>query len=308
MLKPQQPGSGGRKTSNGTSGPVNMSSMGSGTNTNRAAAAGRSRNSVKPPSQSSPVFEGVYNNARMLHFLTAVVGSTCDIRVKNGSVYEGIFKTLSSRCELAVDAVHRRGEEGGGSGRGNSPAPPRREEITDTMIFSPSDLVTMTCKDVDLSYATRGRVDSFTDTAISSVRVNGEHKEKVLQKWDAGDSNGESYDLETDASNGWDANEMFKYNEENYGVKSTYDSSLAMYTVPLEKGSSEGFRQREARATRLASEIEASPQYRHPRVPGERGWEDRGGEVQRRSPGAGRWREGEREGQSQLQQCWEQGG
>uniref|UniRef100_A0A8C9SKQ8 Ataxin 2-like n=1 Tax=Scleropages formosus TaxID=113540 RepID=A0A8C9SKQ8_SCLFO len=198
---------------------------------------------------------GVYNNARMLHYLTAVVGSTCDIRVKNGSVYEGIFKTLSSRCELAVDAVHRRSEEGGGPS-----APPRREDITDTMIFSPSDLVTMTCRDVDLNYATR---DNFTDTAISSSRVNGEHKEKVLQRWEGGDSNGESYDLDTDASNGWDANEMFRFNEENYGVKSTYDSSLSLYTVPLERGSSEGFRQREARAARLASEIESSPQYRH---------------------------------------------
>ncbi|KAJ8364375.1 hypothetical protein SKAU_G00132060 [Synaphobranchus kaupii] len=256
MLKQQQSGLSGRKASNGTSGPSSMSSTASGLNTsNNRAANGRSRNSVKAPHQSSPVFEGVYNNARMLHFLTAVVGSTCDIRVKNGSVYEGIFKTLSSRCELAVDAVHRRCEEGG-----NSSGPPRREEITDTMIFSPSDLVTMTCRDVDLNYATR---DTFTDTAISSTRVNGEHKEKVLQRWDGGDINGESYDLEADTSNGWDANEMFRFNEENYGIKSTYDSSLSMYTVPLERGSSEGFRQREARAARLASEIESSPQYRH---------------------------------------------
>ncbi|XP_041939701.1 LOW QUALITY PROTEIN: ataxin-2-like protein [Alosa sapidissima] len=253
MLKPQQPSSSGRKTSNGTSGSSTMSSAASGINTSNRTTVGRTR-SVKPPFQSPPVFEGVYNNARMLHFLTAVVGSTCDVRVKNGTVYEGIFKTLSSRCELAVDAVHRRGE-------GESPtAPPRREEITDTMIFSPNDLVTMTCRDVDLNYATR---DTFTDTAISSGRVNGEHKEKVLQRWEGGDSNGESYDLETDASNGWDANEMFRYNEENYGVKSTYDASLSMYTVPLERGNSDNFRAREARAARLASEIESSPQYRH---------------------------------------------
>ena len=31
-------------------------------------------------------------------------------------------------------------------------------------------------------------------------------------------------------SNGWDPNDMFKYNEEQYGVKSTYDSSLSTYT------------------------------------------------------------------------------
>ncbi|XP_056153760.1 ataxin-2-like protein isoform X2 [Lampris incognitus] len=255
MLKQPQPGSGGRKTSNGTSGPASMSSAAGGSNNSNRAPAGRSRASVKPPFQSPPVFEGVYNNARMLHFLTAVVGSTCDVRVKNGSVYEGIFKTLSSRCELAVDAVHKHSE-----GEGPSSAPPRREEITDTMIFSPADLVTMTCRDVDLNYATR---DSFTDTAISSSRVNGEHKEKILQRWEGGDSNGESYDLENDASNGWDANEMFRFNEVKYGVTSTYDSSLSMYTVPLERGSSEGYRQREARAARLANEIESSPQYRH---------------------------------------------
>ncbi|XP_059180819.1 ataxin-2-like protein isoform X1 [Centropristis striata] len=263
MLKQQQqPGSGGRKASNGTSGPAGMSSPVSGINSGNRTPAGRNRTSAKPSFQSSPVFEGVYNNARMLHFLTAVVGSTCDIRVKNGSVFEGVFKTLSSRCELAVDAVHKRGEE-----EGPSTPLPRREDITDTMIFSPSDLVTMICRDVDLNYATRGtnarNRDTFTDTAITSTRVNGEHKEKVLQRWEGGDSNGESYDLENDASNGWDANEMFRYNEVKYGVTSTYDSSLSMYTVPLEKGNSEMFRQREARAARLANEIESSPQYRH---------------------------------------------
>ncbi|XP_060757800.1 ataxin-2-like protein isoform X3 [Neoarius graeffei] len=255
----QQSGPSGRKTSNGPSGSAGMSPTVPGSNTTRPTP-GRNRNSVKPPSQSPPVFEGVYNNSRMLHFLTAVVGSRCDVRVKNGSVYEGIFKTLSSRCELAVDAVHKlRTEDGDGCGGGTS-AHPRREEITDTMIFSPSDLITMTCRDVDLNYATR---DTFTDSAISSSRVNGDHREKVLQRWDGGDSNGENYDLDTDASNGWDASEMFRFNEETYGVKSTYDSSLSMYTVPLERGSSEGFRQREARAARLASEIEASAQYRH---------------------------------------------
>uniref|UniRef100_A0A3P8S7L3 Ataxin 2-like n=1 Tax=Amphiprion percula TaxID=161767 RepID=A0A3P8S7L3_AMPPE len=227
----------------------------------------KSRNTMKPPNQtqsstvSSLVFEGVYNNARMLHFLTAVVGSTCDVRVKNGAVYEGIFKTLSSQCELAVDAVHKcsDGDGGGGGEEGGGQAPPPKiEDITETMIFSPTDLVTMTCRDVDLNFAVR---DTFTDTAISSSRLNGEHREKVLQRWD-GDGNGENFELEADTSNGWDANDMFRFNEETYGVKSTYDSSLSMYTMPLERGNSEVYRQREARAARLANEIEGSLQYR----------------------------------------------
>ena len=40
------------------------------------------------------------------------------------------------------------------------------------------------------------------------------------------------------------------------------DDDVVHPRVPLERGSSEGFRQREARAARLANEIEASPQYR----------------------------------------------
>ncbi|XP_069044451.1 ataxin-2-like protein [Lepisosteus oculatus] len=254
MLKQQpQPGSGGRKAANGTSAGLPSSapsSSSSGSSMSRAAA-GRSRGSAKVPQSSSPVFDGVYNNARMLHFLTAVVGSTCDVRVRSGSVYEGIFKTLSSQCELAVDAVHQPCADSGQS--------PRREDIVDTMIFRPADLVTMTCRDVDLSFATR---DSFTDSAIGPARLNGEHREKILQRWEDTDSNGETCELDSDTSNGWDASEMFRFNEENYGVKSTYDSSLSMYTVALERGSSELFRQREARAARLASEIESSPQYR----------------------------------------------
>lgn len=45
-------------------------------------------------------------------------------------------------------------------------------------------------------------------------------------------------------------------------MKTTYDSSLSSYTVPLEKDNSEEFRQRELRAAQLAREIESSPQYR----------------------------------------------
>lgn len=62
-----------------------------------------------------------------------------------------------------MDAVHKRsGEEGSPS------VPPRREEITDTMIFSPSDLVTMICRDVDLNYATKG-TNSFVMIYVTNV-------------------------------------------------------------------------------------------------------------------------------------------
>ncbi|EGW07434.1 Ataxin-2, partial [Cricetulus griseus] len=105
--------------------------------------------------------------------------------------------------------------------------------------------------------------DAFTDSAVSA-KVNGEHKERDLEPWDAGEltASEELEALENDVSNGWDPNDMFRYNEENYGVVSTYDSSLSSYTVPLERDNSEEFLKREARANQLAEEIESSAQYK----------------------------------------------
>ncbi|XP_068099700.1 ataxin-2-like protein [Hyperolius riggenbachi] len=220
-------------------------------------AAGRGRSSIKSNQASQgPVFDGLYNNSRMLHYLTAAVGSTCDVKVKNGNTFQGVFKTVSSKFEMAVDAVHKKTND--------QAAGPKREDIVDTMVFKNSDVVFVKFQNVDFSYATK---DKFTDSAIATnAKVNGEHKDKVLLRWEGsvggGDSNSDDFELESDLSNGWDPNDMFKFNEDNYGVKTTYDSSLSSYTVPLEKDNSEEYRQREARAAQLAREIESSPQYR----------------------------------------------
>uniref|UniRef100_A0A8D0BQV1 Ataxin 2 n=1 Tax=Salvator merianae TaxID=96440 RepID=A0A8D0BQV1_SALMN len=197
-------------------------------------------------------FPGIYANMRMVHILTSVVGSKCELQVKNGNIYEGIFKTYSSKCDLVLDAAHRKTAE--------SSLGPKREDIIESILFKSSDFVMVHFKDLDSSYAQR---DAFTDSAISA-KVNGEHKEKDLEPWDGGEGNTseELEALETDVSNGWDPNDMFRYNEENYGVVSTYDSSLSSYTVPLERDNSEEFLKREARATQLAEEIESSAQYK----------------------------------------------
>ncbi|XP_060049071.1 ataxin-2 isoform X6 [Erinaceus europaeus] len=213
---------------------------------------GRGRNNNKGLTQSTISFDGIYANVRMVHILTSVVGSKCEVQVKNGGVYEGVFKTYSPKCDLVLDAAHEKSTE--------SNLGPKREEIMESILFKCSDFVVVQFKDMDSSYARR---DAFTDSAISA-KVNGEHKEKDLEPWDAGDltTSEELEALENDVSNGWDPNDMFRYNEENYGVVSTYDSSLSSYTVPLERDNSEEFLKREARANQLAEEIESSAQYK----------------------------------------------
>uniref|UniRef100_A0A8C2ZF41 Ataxin 2 n=1 Tax=Cyclopterus lumpus TaxID=8103 RepID=A0A8C2ZF41_CYCLU len=162
---------------------------------------------------------------------------------------------LVNSCDLVLDAAHRK-----------SPEPsiaPRKEDIVESIIFKASDVVVVTFKDVDLNFPQTFLPYNFTDAAVSG-KINGEHKEKDLEPWDGGEThNSDSLEsLDTDVSNGWDPNDMFKYNEEKYGVLSTYDSSLSTYTVPLERDNSEEFLKREARAAQLAEEIEASATYK----------------------------------------------
>lgn len=240
----------------------NRSKPGGGSTAGAAAASGaggsgggrqnlgRGRHSGKGP--AAVIFNGVYANMRMVHVLTSVVGTKCELKVKNGAIYEGVFKTYGPECDLVLDAAHRKSTE--------PSTGPRKEDIVESIIFKASDVVVVTFKDVDLNFA---RKDNFTDAAVSG-RINGEHKEKDLEPWDGGEThNSDSFEsLDTDVSNGWDPNDMFKYNEEKYGVLSTYDSSLSTYTVPLERDNSEEFLKREARAAQLAEEIEASATYK----------------------------------------------
>ncbi|XP_074869034.1 ataxin-2 isoform X9 [Carettochelys insculpta] len=218
---------------------------------------GRGRSSGKGPPQSTISFDGIYANMRMVHILTSVVGSKCEVQVKNGGIYEGVFKTYSPKCDLVLDAAHRKPAE--------SSLGPKREDILESILFKSSDFVMVQFKDMDTNFARRvpSETDAFTDSAIGA-KVNGEHKEKDLEPWDGGETttHEELEALETDVSNGWDPNDMFRYNEENYGVVSTYDSSLSSYTVPLERDNSEEFLKREARAAQLAEEIESSAQYK----------------------------------------------
>uniref|UniRef100_A0A3Q1BCE5 LsmAD domain-containing protein n=1 Tax=Amphiprion ocellaris TaxID=80972 RepID=A0A3Q1BCE5_AMPOC len=188
----------------------------------------------------------------MLPFCTQSLSTHCSVWL------QGLRFQFSSICDLVLDAAHRKNPE--------PSIGPRKEDIVESIIFKASDVVVVTFKDVDLNFARKELPHdhyNFTDAAVSG-RINGEHKEKDLEPWDGGEThNSDSLEsLDTDVSNGWDPNDMFKYNEEKYGVLSTYDSSLSTYTVPLERDNSEEFLKREARAAQLAEEIEASATYK----------------------------------------------
>ncbi|KAF4011734.1 hypothetical protein G4228_003052 [Cervus hanglu yarkandensis] len=240
----RKPGGGGGLLTSPAAAPSSVSSS--------SAAASSSSSSSVAVASAGGGRPGLGRGRNSSKGLPQSTGSKCEVQVKNGGIYEGVFKTYSPKCDLVLDAAHEKSTE--------SSSGPKREEIMESILFKCSDFVVVQFKDMDSSYARR---DAFTDSAISA-KVNGEHKEKDLEPWDAGEltTNDELEALENDVSNGWDPNDMFRYNEENYGVVSTYDSSLSSYTVPLERDNSEEFLKREARANQLAEEIESSAQYK----------------------------------------------
>lgn len=80
-------------------------------------------------------------------------------------------------------------------------------------------------------------------TLISGQQY-GRMEEKQLEPWDPSTGvNGDETSLELEpGANGWDANDMFRKNEQIYGVQSTYDNTLSAYTVQLQASDSADYR------------------------------------------------------------------
>lgn len=209
---------------------------------------------VRAQRTRSIAVEGVYNNAHFMHAATSQIGNIVRIKTASGSVWEGVFKTFSSSFEVVLEVAAKVDNPEGPNSQIQA------ETCVEKLIFKPNDILTMVAKDVDLDYPTR---DTFqTDTAISA-RLNGTSKleERELEPWDSG-VNGADMPLELDAANGWDANDMFRKNEQEYGVQSTFDQSLRGYTVPLQQSDTADYKEAEAKANLIASEIENQPTHK----------------------------------------------
>lgn len=155
------------------------------------------------------------------------------------NVVPGVFKTFSSNFDVVLEVAAKVDNPNTAS------QTLLAESFVDKLIFKSGDISTMEARDVDLEYPTK---DTFqTDTAISA-RLNGnsnKSEEKELEPWDPSSGlNGGSDNtpLELENANGWDANDMFRKNEQEYGVTSTFDQSLKGYTVPLRTVDSADYR------------------------------------------------------------------
>ncbi|XP_060067844.1 ataxin-2-like protein isoform X3 [Ylistrum balloti] len=203
--------------------------------------------------------EGVFANPRFTHLTTSLIGCVVRLQVKNGGIYEGILKTFSPKMDVVLEMAHKC-EDLGNNNQNAVPNVPSRERLIEKILFSVGDILTICAMDVDMEYSVK---DSFTDSAISKHNgQTGESPLRELQPW-VGEDGDELGGLEGgDPANGWDANEMFRTNAEQFNVKSTYDETLKMYTTPLSKTDSIEYKAREEKAAKLAQEIEKTDQYK----------------------------------------------
>ncbi|BFF92187.1 ataxin-2 homolog [Drosophila madeirensis] len=216
---------------------------------NNKSGAGGNGAGAGGPAATRPVAQGVYNNTFFMHSATALVGSVVEVVLRSGNIYEGVFRTFSGNFDIALELPACI----------KSKNLPEEGKVPKHIIFPADTVVKIVAKDFDSQYATAGAFQ--TDGAISDKCNGARPDEKELEPWDSG-ANGD-IDIELDgAANGWDANEMFRKNEHTFGVTSTFDDSLATYTIPLDKGDSLEFKEAEAKAEKLAAEIENNPTCR----------------------------------------------
>lgn len=238
--------------------------------------SGRGQKSYRPGSSASPPpptlnfansdnghTTDIFANKFMVYYVISNLGETARVQVQNGDIYEGVLKAVSSKFDCSLGEAHLvQQKKSNGLVIEDERILPSRDGLISTLVIALKDIVSVNITKTEEPEIVIS-VDSFTDAAIANVaqkQTNGQINERKLERWvpDGPDIGG---GLEDNVKvNGWSADEMFKTNEEKFGVKSTYNEDLLEYTTPLPKDSTG---EMELKAEQAAREIEQSRGHLH---------------------------------------------
>ena len=165
----------------------------------------------------------------MFYVCSSLIGTTVSVETDDGIVYEGVFRTFSPDLDITLEQVHTVDPE--------DPSRINPKSVKSTGVFSMKRIIRCMAIDVDLNAAKMDQSGFMTDSQIgNSSKLNGE---RTLERWVPDGDGLDDHCLDLDSgtgneANGWNAEDMFKANEETYGVTSTYKSNLEGYTHQLE--------------------------------------------------------------------------
>ncbi|ORX60247.1 hypothetical protein DM01DRAFT_1370840 [Hesseltinella vesiculosa] len=190
---------------------------------------------------------------RMLFLLGNLSGSKVEVKVKNGTVFEGILQGATTDGDLGVSLIMARKLYD--PTETTDVAKTNVHPLLPSLLILSKDLVEINATNVDLTAGeqVRAEKDSFkTDADIS----NRDYKERELHKWNPDVGDGEVLealeDITENHSGSWD---QFAANEKLFGLKTDFDEEI--YTTRLDR-SAPDFKDREKWAIEKANEIQKS--------------------------------------------------
>jgi len=231
---------------------------------------------------------GIFVDTRLMNASNIILGCPVILRVKSNETFHGIFVKYSAEFDVILECCHKLDSH---SEITNGYSPQKQFELKN-MLFKRDNIVEMTAYDVDKDFATKIPETNFIDAAIAKKCQNTTPRPRLLSdnlspssfkelepfyfddeslingslgSINDVESGGSSLDLDSSIggeSTGWGVEEMFLTNQTKYGYKSTYNSDLTEYTLPVEKENTDEYRKREEEAEKIAMEIESSTSYR----------------------------------------------
>ncbi|CAE7241524.1 CID4 [Symbiodinium sp. KB8] len=183
----------------------------------------------------------------MLYFLACLVGQTVTVKLKNQTIYEGVFHSCSTEGDLSITLKSARKVPTGNGKSG---------EVKEELVVAGKEFLQVSAANVPPEPKQHSAFK--TDGEIAEGWGEGRNRELVAWKsgGEASAPAGVSLNLESGGRQIGTWNQ-FEYNEKQFGITSTYSEDL--YTTKLDP--SKIPEQKRKDAERIAREIESGQSY-----------------------------------------------